>query len=351
MAPSHKNGDKGHPEQPASSTGLTVRNDIMVAVSNTLDAVSRVYHSSNITSKRLPTGVQRLLWHYWRSRPHSCCYWCLFSHHAHTALCWKAGSNVNSPTLTVWVDNATCSEGKFLRSLCWGIGVFSNTTIPWNPIDLLKKEQRGLPKSQRWGKPFPRSSHLWAPILLLRKHNRTQNTSLESLEAAAVQRVWQKLLFPVPPECPAQILPSCDRFFLALHLHLLLPAAGNRKNRNGHSAAELCTTGSGFWHRGKVTPQDLKALFGAWCICGSIGRSQQRKKKKKGKKEQMLWAVKASIPHHCSTLEASGLLFLEMNFDFPTRLLKESEAPCEKKTNCSSWAGMALFGRNITGMM
>lgn len=181
-----------------------------------------------------------------------------------------------------------------------------NTTTPWNPINLLGKEQTDFQKVGDGGKPFFSSSHFWAHILLLRKHNGTQNTSLESLEAAAAQRVWQNLLFPVPPECPAQLLSSCDRFLLALHLQLLLPAAGtgsNRKNRYGQSAAELH---SRLWTKG--LHQDLKALFGDAYISGSIGRLQQRKQKEK--KEWMLWTAKASIPCHGSTLEASGLLFL-----------------------------------------
>lgn len=49
------------------------------------------------------------------------------------------------------------------------------------------------------------------------------------------RRVWQNLLFPIPPGCPAELFPSCDRFLLALHLQLALGATG----KTGMATAQL----------------------------------------------------------------------------------------------------------------
>lgn len=158
MAPFHKNWDKAYPEHNLhQALGSQFRNDITMLHCNQ----SVFYQSSisNIIPRRHSTGIQKLLWHYWRSRIHSCCCWCLFSHHTHTALCWKAGSSVQSPTLTVGLDNATCSDCKFLRSLCWGIWVCSQFSPGkhHNTMKSHKSSGKGadrLSKSRRWGQTF-----------------------------------------------------------------------------------------------------------------------------------------------------------------------------------------------------
>lgn len=157
-----------------------------------------------------------------------------------------------------------------------------NTTMPWNPTGLVEKAQTGLPKNWWWGNPFSSSSLLWAHIPLLRKHNKTQNTSLESLEAAAAQSLAKPSL-PYPTWVPSTAISQLWQVLAGL-----APAAGsgsNRKNRYGHSTAELCTTGSGFWCRGKVRPQDSSRIWKHWLVLprfvevmADFSRENKRKK-------------------------------------------------------------------------
>lgn len=122
MAPFHKNGDEAHPEHNLHLVlGSQFRNDIMMHWNQSMFYQSSI---SNITPKRQSKGVQRLLWHYWRSGhipiAAGACFPPINTQH----FVGKLAAMCNSPTLTVWVDNATCSDCKFLRRLCWGIWVF-----------------------------------------------------------------------------------------------------------------------------------------------------------------------------------------------------------------------------------
>lgn len=269
MAPFHKNGDKAHPEHNLHQVlGSQFGSDIVMLHCH--QSVLYQSSTSNIIPKRQSTGVQRLRWHYWTSRTYSWCCWCLFSHHTHTALCWKAGSNMHSPTLIVWVDNATCSDCKFLRSLCWGIWVFSQFS-PEKHHNTMKSHRSGKgadfqkvkdgakffpvhPTCEHtfccWGNTTgPRRLHwrVWR-LLQLKEFGKTFS-SLSQLGA-------QHSYFPAVTGSCWPCTCSCSSS--------LLPAAGtgsNRKNRYGHSTTELCTTGSEFWQRGKVRPRDSSRIW------------------------------------------------------------------------------------------
>lgn len=199
------------------------------------------------------------------------CWW-LFSYHPHTALWWKAGSNVHPPTLTVGVDNATCSDCKFLRSSCWWLWGFSLTILTRKTPQYHKihksseKEQTGLLKIQRWGKPFFQFTPLVSTYSTAEETQQDPESFPGEFGGCWSTKSLAKPPLPCPTWVPSTASPQLWQVLAGSAP--AAPAAGpgnNRKNRNGQSAAELCwTTGSGFlakWHH--RTPAGFESTL--WC--------------------------------------------------------------------------------------